>query len=114
MAGVIGRAVGSACGGADTGGRGVLRLVEDPGEQGSVGGPLLQSLIIVLLGLAAGAHYAGGGLGLVVLLAASVLAAMVFSALSNTIGMLARTGAGRWPRAAACWPWPWRSPPCPC
>ncbi len=44
----------------------------------------------MLLGLAAGAHYAGGGLGLVVLLAASVLVAMVFSALSNTIGMLAR------------------------
>ena len=51
---------------------------------------VLQSLIIVLLGLAAGAHYAGGVLGLVVLLGASVLVAMVFSALSNTIGMLAR------------------------
>jgi ABC-2 type transport system permease protein len=51
---------------------------------------VLQSLIIVALGLAAGAHYAGGILGLVVLLAASVLVAVVFSALSNTIGMLAR------------------------
>ena len=67
---------------------------------------VLQSLIIVLLGLAAGAHYPGGVLGLVVLLAASVLVAMVFSALSNTIGMLARgTGdhhrAQRVPAAAA-------------
>ena len=44
----------------------------------------------MLLGLAAGAHYAGGVLGLIVLLAVSVLVAMVFSALSNTIGMLAR------------------------
>lgn len=51
---------------------------------------VLQSLIIVLLGLAAGAHYPGGVLGLVVLLATAVLVAMVFSALSNTIGMLAR------------------------
>src|SRR5260221_13323231 len=41
VAGVIGRAVSGACGGADAGGRGVLRLVEDPGEQGGVGGPPL-------------------------------------------------------------------------
>ena len=47
----------------------------------------LQSIIIVLLGLAAGAHYPGGALGLLV---TSVLVAVVFSALSNTIGMLAR------------------------
>ena len=45
---------------------------------------MLQSLIIVLLGLAAGAHYPGGVLGLIVLLVVSVLVAMVFSALSNT------------------------------
>jgi ABC-2 type transport system permease protein len=50
----------------------------------------LQSLIIVALGLAAGAHYAGGAVGLIVLIAASVLVSVVFSALSNTIGMLAR------------------------
>ncbi len=49
-----------------------------------------QSIIIVLLGLAAGAHYPGGATGLLVLIAASVLIAVVFSALSNTIGMLAR------------------------
>jgi ABC-2 type transport system permease protein len=50
----------------------------------------LQSIIIVLLGLAAGARYPGGATGLIVLIAASVLIAVVFSALSNTIGMLAR------------------------
>lgn len=50
----------------------------------------LQSIIIVALGLAAGAHYPGGGAGLIVLIVASVLVAVVFSALSNTIGMLAR------------------------
>jgi ABC-2 type transport system permease protein len=50
----------------------------------------LQSLIIVLLGWAAGAHYAGGAVGLLVLIAASVLIAILFSAFSNTVGMLAR------------------------
>src|ERR1700733_8675733 len=41
VVGVIGRAVSGARGGADAGGRGVPRLVEDPGEQGGVGGPPL-------------------------------------------------------------------------
>jgi ABC-2 type transport system permease protein len=50
----------------------------------------LQSVIIALLGWAAGAHYAGGITGLAVLITASVLVAIVFSALSNTVGMLAR------------------------
>ena len=50
----------------------------------------LQSVIIVLLGWAAGAHYRGGAAGLLVLVAAAVLVAVVFSALSNTAGMLAR------------------------
>jgi ABC-2 type transport system permease protein len=50
----------------------------------------LQSLIIAGLGLAAGARYAGGAAGILVLIVASVLVAVVFSALSNTIGMLAR------------------------
>jgi ABC-2 type transport system permease protein len=50
----------------------------------------LQSVIIVLLGWAGGAHYAGGAGGMLVLIAASVLVAAVFSALSNTVGMLAR------------------------
>ena len=50
----------------------------------------IQSLIIVGLGLAAGARYPGGAVGLIVLLVVSVLVAVVFSALSNTIGMLAR------------------------
>jgi ABC-2 type transport system permease protein len=50
----------------------------------------VQSLIIVALGWAAGAHYPGGVAGVLVLMAASVLIAVVFSAFSNTVGMLAR------------------------
>jgi ABC-2 type transport system permease protein len=50
----------------------------------------VQSLIIVVLGWAAGAHYPGGVAGVLVLIAASVLIAVVFSAFSNTVGMLAR------------------------
>lgn len=50
----------------------------------------VQSLIIVALGWAAGAHYPGGVTGMLVLIAASVLIAVVFSAFSNTVGMLAR------------------------
>src|SRR5262249_50821834 len=37
-----------------------------------------------------GAHYPGGIAGLVVLIVTSVLVAIVFSAFSNTVGMLAR------------------------
>ncbi len=50
----------------------------------------VQSIIIVLLGRVGGAHYAGGIPGLVVLIATAVLVAIVFSAFSNTVGMLAR------------------------
>jgi len=50
----------------------------------------VQSIIIVLLGWAGGAHYAGGVPGLVVLIVTAVLVAIVFSAFSNTVGMLAR------------------------
>ncbi len=50
----------------------------------------IQSIMIVLLGWAGGAHYAGGVAGLLVLIATSILVAVVFSALSNTVGMLAR------------------------
>ena len=50
----------------------------------------VQSLIIVALGWAAGARYPGGVAGVVVLIAVSVLIAVVFSAFSNTVGMLAR------------------------
>jgi len=51
---------------------------------------VVQSVIIVLLGWAGGAHYPGGLVGLLVLLLASVLLGTVFAALSNAIGMLAR------------------------
>lgn len=50
----------------------------------------VQSLIIVGIGWAAGARYPGGVTGVAVLVATSVLVAVVFSALSNTAGMLAR------------------------
>jgi ABC-2 type transport system permease protein len=50
----------------------------------------IQSVIIVLLGLLAGARYPGGVAGTAVLIVASMLLGTVFSAFSNTIGMLAR------------------------
>jgi ABC-2 type transport system permease protein len=50
----------------------------------------IQSLIIVGLGWAAGARYPGGVAGVLVLVVASILVAVVFSALSNSVGMLAR------------------------
>jgi ABC-2 type transport system permease protein len=51
---------------------------------------IIQSLIIVLLGWAAGAHYPGGVGGVAILVIASVLLGTIFGALSNTVGMLAR------------------------
>ncbi|WP_328679868.1 ABC transporter permease [Streptomyces sp. NBC_00322] len=50
----------------------------------------LQSVIIVLLGLAGGAEYPGGVVGIAVLLLASVLLGAVFGAFSNAVGMLVR------------------------
>ncbi|MFH8517256.1 ABC transporter permease [Streptomyces gelaticus] len=49
-----------------------------------------QSVVIVLLGRAAGAAYPGGAVGLLVLVVASVLLGTVFGALSNALGMLVR------------------------
>jgi ABC-2 type transport system permease protein len=50
----------------------------------------LQSIIIVLLGWAAGAHYPGGPAGPVALVIASMLLGTAFSALSNVFGMTLR------------------------
>ncbi|MBC2878252.1 MULTISPECIES: ABC transporter permease [Streptomyces] len=50
----------------------------------------VQSVVIVLLGLAGGAEYPGGAGGLALLVLASVLLAVVTGAVSNTIGVLAR------------------------
>lgn len=50
----------------------------------------VQSVIILVLGLAGGAHYAGGVAGAVVVVAASILVGAVFGMLSNAIGMLVR------------------------
>ena len=51
----------------------------------------VQSLIIILLGLAGGARYPGGAGGVAVLVAASVLVGIVWGALSNMAGMLLRS-----------------------
>ncbi|MEV6349507.1 ABC transporter permease [Actinoplanes sp. NPDC051851] len=50
----------------------------------------VQVAAIILLGLAAGAAYPGGAAGLAVLMVAALLLGTIFSALSNTVGMLAR------------------------
>lgn len=50
----------------------------------------IQSVLIVALGLLGGARYPGGLPGMVVLVVTSALLGVVFSALSNTVGMLAR------------------------
>ena len=50
----------------------------------------LQSVIIVLLGLAGGAQFPGGAAGIAVLVLASVLLGAVFGAFSNAVGMLVR------------------------
>jgi ABC-2 type transport system permease protein len=50
-----------------------------------------QTLMIVLLGLAGGARYPGGVLGVVVLILAAVLVGVMWGGLSNTTGMLLRS-----------------------
>jgi ABC-2 type transport system permease protein len=51
----------------------------------------VQTLIILVLGLAGGARYPGGFPGVLVLIVASVLVGVVFGALSNMVGMLLRS-----------------------
>jgi ABC-2 type transport system permease protein len=50
----------------------------------------LQSVIIILLGLAGGARYPGGAAGLLVLIVAASVLGTVFGAFSNAIGMMVR------------------------
>jgi ABC-2 type transport system permease protein len=50
----------------------------------------IQTLIIVLLGYAGGAHYPGGALGIVILIIASIEVGVLWGALSNMTGMLLR------------------------
>lgn len=50
----------------------------------------IQSVIIVVLGLVAGAHYPGGIGGIAMLVVTAVLLGTVFSALSNAMGMTMR------------------------
>ena len=51
---------------------------------------VIQTALIVLLALALGAHYRGGVLGVLVMLALAALLAAVFATLSNGVGVLAR------------------------
>jgi ABC-2 type transport system permease protein len=50
----------------------------------------IQTLIIVVLGYAGGAHYPGGALGIVILVIASIEVGILWGALSNLTGMLLR------------------------
>ncbi|HEX3513484.1 MAG TPA: ABC transporter permease [Trebonia sp.] len=50
----------------------------------------VQTLIIVVLGLAGGARYPGGAVGILVLIVASILVGVFWGALSNMTGMLVR------------------------
>jgi ABC-2 type transport system permease protein len=50
----------------------------------------VQTVIILVLGLAGGARYPGGVAGAAVVAVASILIGTVFGALSNTVGMLVR------------------------
>jgi ABC-2 type transport system permease protein len=51
---------------------------------------VVQSLIIILLGLAVGAHFGGGVAGAAVLVASAVLLGAAVASLSNALGLLAR------------------------
>jgi ABC-2 type transport system permease protein len=52
---------------------------------------VIQALIVVLVGVIAGARYSGGVLGILVMLVAAVLLAAAFSSLSNGMALLVRT-----------------------
>jgi ABC-2 type transport system permease protein len=80
--------------------RGVMdRLLVTPVRRGAViTGSLanqalatvIQSLIIVLVGVAAGARYSGGALGIVVSVCSAVLLATAFASFSNAVALLTR------------------------
>jgi ABC-2 type transport system permease protein len=52
---------------------------------------VIQSLVVVLFGVIAGARFSGGALGVLVMLVAAVLLAAAFSSLSNGMALLVRT-----------------------
>ncbi len=75
------------------------RLLTTPVARGAIMNSLVleqalstavQVAAIILLGLVAGASYPGGAIGLIVMLLTALLLGTIFSALSNTVGMLAR------------------------
>jgi len=81
--------------------RGVMdRMLSSPVRRGAmmtaaVANPavttIVQSLVIVLVGLAVGASFSGGVLGVLVMLVAAVLLAAAFASLSNGMALLTRT-----------------------
>ncbi len=81
--------------------RGVMdRLLSSPVSRGAmmVGSMLnqavsitVQSVVVLLIGLLLGAEYAGGILGILVLLLAAILLAASFSSLSNGMALVVRT-----------------------
>ena len=52
---------------------------------------VIQSLVIVLIGVLAGARFDGGPLGILVMLVAAVLLAAAFGSMSNGMALLVRT-----------------------
>ncbi|WIM98719.1 hypothetical protein ACTOB_002328 [Actinoplanes oblitus] len=75
------------------------RLLTTPVSRGAIMNALtveqalstaVQVVAIILLGLLAGASYPGGVAGLLVLVVSALLLGTIFSALSNTVGMLVR------------------------
>ncbi|MGH3972208.1 MAG: ABC transporter permease [Pseudonocardiaceae bacterium] len=82
--------------------RGVLdRLLISPVHRGSLiigraayqaGMVIIQSLIIIALGLALGARYPGGIIGITILVLGAVLVGIAFGGLSNALGITLRRG----------------------
>ncbi|HEU5475996.1 MAG TPA: ABC transporter permease [Actinophytocola sp.] len=81
--------------------RGVMdRMLSSPASRGAMMASSMayqgvtigiQSVVIVLIGLVAGARFAGGVLGVLVMLVAAVLLGAAFSSLSNGMALLVRT-----------------------
>ncbi|ODU05810.1 MAG: multidrug ABC transporter permease [Pseudonocardia sp. SCN 72-86] len=80
--------------------RGVMdRMLSSPASRGAMMGSsvaytgfttIIQSLVIVLVAVASGARFAGGVVGVLVMLVAAVLLAAAFGSLSNGVALLVR------------------------
>ncbi len=81
--------------------RGVMdRMLSSPASRGAMMASstvhqgvtiVIQSLVVVVVGLIAGARFSGGVLGILVMLVAAVLLGAAFSSLSNGMALLVRT-----------------------